>query len=66
MEPLWNVEQVAAFLNVSRSWVYQSSASGTIPCIRLGAALRFVPEVIRAWLNGEQQHANVVRLPTCR
>ena len=66
VEPLWTVAQLAAFLSVSKSWVYQSSASGTIPCVRIGAALRFVPQAIRSWLNGEQQHGNVVRLPACR
>lgn len=64
-EPLWNVKQVAAFLNVSQSWIYQSAGAGTIPCVRLGQALRFVPEAIRAWIDG--QHGGiVVRLPSCR
>lgn len=49
IESLWTVAQVAAYLSVSRSWVYQHAADGTLPCRRLGALLRFVPEEIRAF-----------------
>lgn len=65
LEALWDVGTLAEYLSVSRSWVYQSAAAGTIPCIRLGAALRFEPAAIQAWLNGEHG-GNVVRLPSCR
>lgn len=62
---LKDVAWVAAFLGVSKSWVYQATASGTLPCIRIGAAVRFDPEVIRAWVRGEMS-APSVRLPGCR
>ena len=62
---LRSVAWVAEFLNVSKSWVYQASAAGTLPCIRVGAALRFDPEVIKAWLRGEKS-ALSVKLPSCR
>jgi len=62
---LWGVAEVALFLRVSRSWVYQAAASGTLPCIRLGALLRFEADAIKAWVRGE--HAGkVVKLPGCR
>lgn len=64
-QALRGVAWVAEFLNVSRSWVYQASAAGTLPCIRVGAALRFDPDVIRAWLRGEKS-ALSVKLPGCR
>ena len=62
---LRGVAWVAEFLNVSKSWVYQAAASGTLPSIRVGAALRFDPEAIRAWLRGEKS-ALSVKLPGCR
>jgi excisionase family DNA binding protein len=62
---LRGVAWVAAFLNVSKSWVYQATASGTLPCIRVGAAVRFDPEVIKKWVRGETS-ALSVRLPGCR
>ena len=62
---LRGVAWVAEFLNVSKSWVYQATSSGTLPCIRIGAAVRFDPEVIRRWVRGEAT-APSVKLPGCR
>lgn len=64
-ESLWDVGELAKFLKVSRSWVYQAAAAGNVPCIRIGAALRFEPEAIRAWMRGEKG-GRVVKLPGCR
>ncbi|GMU58942.1 MAG: hypothetical protein AMXMBFR34_07050 [Myxococcaceae bacterium] len=65
IEPLWNAADLARFLKVSKSWVYQASAAGVVPCVRIGAALRFEPEAIRRWLHGGGE-ARVVQLPNCR
>jgi len=63
---LKDVAWVAAFLNVSRSWVYQATSSGALSCLRIGAAVpRFDPEVIRKWVRGETS-ALSVKLPSCR
>ncbi len=64
-EGLWTVADVASYLRLSRSWVYQASAAGTLPCIRIGSALRFTPAAVRAWVCGEGPRTNV-RLPGCR
>lgn len=61
---LKDVHWVSAFLGVSKSWVYQATASGTIPCVRIGALVRFDPEVIKAWVRGET--GKTVTLPGCR
>ncbi len=56
-EDLWTVEQLAAYLQRSRRWVYgrlkiAPSRSGSIPHVRLPAgAPRFIPSVIRAWVR---------------
>lgn len=48
-EPLWDAKDVAAFLKVSRSWVYQHAESGTLPSVRIGGLRRFIPAQIRAY-----------------
>jgi excisionase family DNA binding protein len=62
---LKDVNWVAEFLGVSKSWVYQATASGAMPCIRIGAALRFDRATIESWLKGEAA-AKSVNLPGCR
>ena len=65
-EPLWTVAETAAFLRVSRSFVYQACAAKTMPHVRVGASLRFDPVALRAWVRGEGAAARVVTLPGCR
>lgn len=50
-EPLWKVQDVARFLSMSVSWVYKEAEAGRLPCVRIGAALRFRPDEIRAFLE---------------
>jgi excisionase family DNA binding protein len=33
---LWTTVEVARYLKTSRSWVYQATASGSLPSIRVG------------------------------
>jgi len=47
---LWTVNDVARLLKASLSWVYKAAERGELPCIRIGAMLRFEPAAIRAWL----------------
>lgn len=51
-EALWDARDVAAYLKVSRSWVYQKSEAGLLPCLRVGGLVRFDPGAIRAWARG--------------
>jgi excisionase family DNA binding protein len=48
---LWDAKDVARYLSVSRSWVYQRAEDGTLPCLRIGALLRFDPAAIRAYAH---------------
>jgi excisionase family DNA binding protein len=48
---LWTTVEVARYLKTSRSWVYQATASGKLPSIRVGHLRRFDPARIRAWAN---------------
>lgn len=53
--PLWTVREVAAFLSMSPQWVYKQADLGALPCVRLGASLRFRPEVVRAYLEANER-----------
>ena len=45
---LWKPQDVARYLAMSRSWVYQRSATGELPSLNIGGALRFDPAEIKA------------------
>lgn len=64
-DTLWDVNDTAKFLKTSNSWVYHASQQGRLPCIRIGALLRFDPAVIRAFVRGEKPSGGrVIALPT--
>jgi excisionase family DNA binding protein len=44
---LWDVNDVASYLRVSKSWVYHRVEAGLLPCRRVGGLLRFEPDRIR-------------------
>ena len=46
---LWDAREAAAFLKVSRSWVYARVESGDLPHVRVGGLIRFVPTQLRDW-----------------
>lgn len=50
---LRDVAWVAEFLNAPESWVREATAAGTLPCIRVGEAIRFDPDAIKAWGRDE-------------
>ena len=60
---LWDANDVARYIKVSRSWVYQRAEAGLLSCLRLGGLLRFDPEKVRAFARGEVQPAKVVTFP---
>ena len=65
---LWNPSDVATFLQVSRSWVYQKAEAGLLPVIRLpgSSLLRFDPDVVRAFARGEWRPARVPTVQSAR
>jgi excisionase family DNA binding protein len=50
-EPLWTVADVLAFTRMRRTWLYERIARNELPHYRLGGAVRFNPQEIRAWLE---------------
>ena len=60
-QQLLTVEDLAALLKVSRSWIYQqtrSRGSGGLPYIKLGKYLRFDEAAVRHWLSRKRQPRN--------
>lgn len=52
-EPLMTAEDVAAFLRVSLSTVYQLRRTGKLPGIPVGSLWRWSPDLVRAFGRGE-------------
>lgn len=50
---LWDANDVARYLKVSRSWVYHRAEAGLMPLRRVGGLLRFDPAEVRAFAAGE-------------
>jgi excisionase family DNA binding protein len=64
-EPLWTVHDVAAFLQVSESWVYTEAAARRLPCRKLRGHVRFVPSEVRAYVESAKPVAGrVLSLPS--
>ena len=62
-QTLWDAQDVAQNLKVSRSWVYHRAEDGELPCLRIGALLRFDPKAIVAFARGESPaRARVIAL----
>ena len=57
-EPLWDASRTAQQLSMSVSWVYKRAERGELPCVRIGAALRFQPEAIRRYVERLGRGAN--------
>ena len=60
IENLWRVADVAAYLGCSTKLVYRKAEEGLLPCLRVGALLRFEPEAVRRWVRGE--HSSPARV----
>ena len=52
MEPLLlTVDQAAEVLQISTSYLYELKSRDRIPCVKIGANLRFRPEDLRSYVN---------------
>jgi len=60
---LWDANDVARYLKVSRSWVYHRAEAGLLPLRRVGGLLRFDPAAIRAFAAGKPVDDNSRREP---
>ena len=56
-EPLWDAEDVATYLKVSRSWVSLHGDRGDLPEERIGGLRRYPPEEVRNYALGKTPRA---------
>jgi excisionase family DNA binding protein len=63
-ESLWDAQDVARYLKVSRSWVYHQAEAGLLPHLRVGSLLRFDPDTIRAYAKGGTVRSKIVPFPS--
>jgi excisionase family DNA binding protein len=54
IETLWDARDVARYLKVSRSWVYQKAEAGLLPYLKVGGLVRFEPERIREFAHASE------------
>lgn len=59
---LLDAEDVAALLNVPKSWVYESARTGAIPHVKLGKYTRFREPEVLAWVESCSQPGRSVAL----
>lgn len=63
-ESLLTPQELATWLKMSRVWVYKQAEKGLLPFHRVGDAIRFDPEEIRAYLESRRGLKRVGRLST--
>jgi excisionase family DNA binding protein len=51
MQPLWDIEQVAAFLNISKHTIRGKVSRREIPFVKIGRRCFFRPEAIVEWVK---------------
>ncbi len=54
-EPFITVDALAQILGVPKSFIYERTSRGQIPCYRIGRLLRFRLSEVEAWLDEERQ-----------
>jgi len=62
-DPLLDAGEVAALLNVPKSWVLELARSGAIPHVRLGWYVRFSRPDVEAWLAECRQPGRPDHIP---
>ncbi|MBP6874766.1 MAG: helix-turn-helix domain-containing protein [Candidatus Eisenbacteria bacterium] len=55
IERLLTVREVCEVLHIGKTRVYAMAASGELPAVRIGSALRFRPEQLRRWLETQEK-----------
>jgi excisionase family DNA binding protein len=58
---LWDIDRVCAYLRCSKHLVYRLTRERRVRFIRVGKALRFRPEDVAAWLEGQSVPARAAK-----
>jgi hypothetical protein len=54
-EPLWGIDELATFLDVEKSWIYDNWRKLGIPTLKIGQKLKFKPSAVVAWVDKQEQ-----------
>ncbi len=54
---LLSVEELAEYLNVRKSWIYDRTYRNEIPHFKMGRLVRFDLDKVLEWLNGKKRNA---------
>jgi excisionase family DNA binding protein len=54
-ERLMTVRELAAFLGLHEKTIYDWTARGELPCVRLGKRLRFQASDVSRWLQARKE-----------
>lgn len=54
IEGLWTAGDAARYLRCSTSYIYKAAERDLLPSVRIGRMLRFEPDVVRSFAQGEQ------------
>ncbi len=49
MESYLKANEACQLLGISLSLLYKMTAAGSIPCLHIGRAVRFIPEDLKLW-----------------
>lgn len=52
-ERLWTIDDLAAYLNITKAMAYHLTNKGRIPCWKIGKRLRFDPEAVRSFVRNQ-------------
>lgn len=55
----WSVEEVAEYLGVKKSWVYDASYKNRIPRYQMGRLLRFDPVEVETWMQTQRKGPDI-------
>jgi excisionase family DNA binding protein len=54
-DPLLTADEVAAYMRVTRAWVYAETRRNALPHLRLGRYVRYRRSAIEAWMVGVER-----------
>ena len=58
---LMDARAAASYLGLSLSWVYKAAERGELPCVRIGAALRFDRQALVEWVRSRASGTTKLR-----
>lgn len=55
MPALLTVSELASYLHIHPKSIYEMAARGELPCVRIGARIRFDPRDLDRWVSARKE-----------